>query len=71
MLRHFQKCDAEGPDIGGDGVGFASNALRSHIVRGADKGVGVPFGAEFAANAEVAKTNLTRAGQEDVGRFDV
>ena len=71
MLRHFQKSDPEGPDIRGDGVGFASNALRSHIVRGANKGVGVPFGAKLAANAKVAKADLTGSGQENVGRFDV
>lgn len=71
MLRHFQKGDTKGPDVGCNGVGFAGNTLRGHIVRGADEGVGVSFGAEFAANAKVAKTNLPGAGQEDVGRFDV
>ena len=71
VLSHFQKCDTEGPDVGGDGVRFTSDALRGHIVRGADEGIGIPFGAKFTANAEVAQADLTGAGQEDVGRFDV
>ena len=71
VLSHFQQSDTEGPDVRGDGVGFASNTLRGHVVGGANEGVGVPFGAELAANAEVAEADLTRTGQEDVGRFDV
>ena len=71
MLSHFQKGDTEGPNVGRDGVGFASDALRGHIVGGADEGVGVPLGAKFAANAEIAKADLAGTGQEDIGRFDV
>lgn len=54
VLRDFQKGDAEGPNVRGDGVGFASDALRCHVVGGANEGVGVPFGTEFAADSEVA-----------------
>ena len=71
MLSDFQKSDTKGPDVRCDCVGFARDALRGHVVRGADEGVGVPFGAKLAANAEVAKADLARPGQEDVGRFDV
>lgn len=71
MLSHFQKGNTEGPDVRGDGVRFASDALRCHVIGGADEGVGVPFGTELAANAKVTKADLTGAGQEDIGRFDV
>ena len=71
MLSDLQKRDTEGPDVRGNGIGFASDALRCHVVGGADEGIGVPFGAKFAANSKVAKADLTRPGQENVGRFDV
>ncbi len=71
VLGHFQQGDAEGPDVGGDGVGLAGDALGCHVVGCADEGVGVAFGAEFAADAEVAEADLAGAGEEDVGGFDV
>ena len=71
VLRDFEQGDAQGPDVGGDGVGLAGDALGGHVVGGADEGVGVAFGAEFAADAEVAELDLTVAAEEDVGGFDV
>ena len=71
VLSHFQKGDTKRPDIGGDGVRFARDSLWGHVVGRANEGVCVPFGAEFAADAEVAKADLTRTRQEDVGGFDV
>ena len=71
VLSHFQKGDTKRPDIGSDGVGFARNSLWGHVVGRANEGVGIPFSAEFAADAEVAKTDLTRTRQEDVGGFDI
>lgn len=71
VLRYFEERDAEGPDVRGDGVGLARDALGGHVVGGADEGVGVVFGAVFAADAEVAEADLPAAGEEDVGGFDV
>ncbi len=71
VLGHLEQGHAEGPDVRGDGVGLARDALGRHVVGGADEGVGVAFGAEFAADAEVAEADLARAGEEDVGGFDV
>lgn len=71
MLGHFQQGDAEGPDIGGDGVGLARDSFGCHVVGCADEGVGVAFGAKFTTDAEIAEADETRAGEEDVGGFDV
>lgn len=71
MLGDLEEGDAERPDVGGDGVGLAGDALRGHIVGGADEGVGVAAGAELAADAEVAELDLAVAAEEDVGGFDV
>ena len=71
MLSHFEKSDAQGPNVRGYGVGFASDALRGHVVRSSDEGVGVPFGAKFPTHAKVAKAHLAGPSQEYVGRFDV
>ena len=71
MLRDFEQGDAERPDVGGDGVGLAGDALGRHVVGCADEGVCVAFGAEFAADAEVAELDAAGAAEEDVGGFDV
>lgn len=71
MLGDFEEGDAQGPDVGGDGVGLARDALGGHVVGGADEGVGVAFGAEFAGDAEVAEADEALAGEEDVGGFDI
>lgn len=71
MLGDFQQGDAEGPDVGGDGVGLPRDALGRHVVRGADEGVCVAASAEFAGDAEVAELDGAGAGEEDVGGFDV
>jgi hypothetical protein len=71
VLRDFEQRDAEGPDIGSDGVRLAGDSFRGHVVGCADKGVGVSFGAEFAADAKVAELDLAVAAEENVGRFDV
>ena len=47
------------------------DALRSHVVGGADEGVGVALGSEFAADAKVAELDLTVAAEEDIGGLDV
>lgn len=70
-MGHLEQGDAEGPDVRGDGVGLARDALGCHVVGGTDEGVGVAFRAELAADAEVAEADLARAGKEDVGGFDV
>ena len=71
VLGYFEESNAEGPDVGGDGVGLAGDSLRSHVVGGADEGVSVAAGAEFAGDAEVAQFDGAGAGEEDVGGFDV
>lgn len=71
MLGDFQEGDAEGPDVGGDGVGLAGDALGRHVVGGADEGVCVAARAEFAGDAEVAEFDGAGPGEEDVGGFDV
>ena len=71
MLRDLEQGHAQGPDVRGDGVGLAGDALWGHVVRGADERVGVAFGAELAANAEVAEFDLAVAAEENVGGFDV
>ena len=71
VLRNFEQRDAKGPNVRGDGVGLAGDALGGHVVGRADEGVGVAFGPEFATDAEVAEFDLAVAAEEDVGRFDV
>jgi hypothetical protein len=61
VLSDFEERDAEGPDVRGNGIGLARDAFRGHVVRGADEGVGVAFGAELAADAKVTQFNLTVA----------
>lgn len=71
MLCHFEQGDAEGPHVRGDGVGLAGDALGRHVVGGADEGVCVAAGAEFARDAKVTEFDGAGAGEEDVGGFDV
>lgn len=71
MLRNLQQCHAQRPDVRGDGVGLALDPLGRHVVGGANEGVGVSFGAEFAADAKVAEFDLAVAAEQDVGGFDV
>ena len=71
MLGDLEQGDAQRPHVRGDGVRLARDALRRHVVRGADEGVGVAARAELAADAEVAQLDLPVAAQEDVGGLDV
>jgi len=71
VLCHLQQSDTQRPHVGGDGVGLALDALGRHVVGCADEGVGIAFGAEFAADAKVAEFDLAVAAEEDVGRLDV
>ena len=71
MLRDLEQRHAEGPDVAGDGVALARDALGRHVVAGADKSVGVAAGAELAADAKVAELDGAVAAEEDVGGFDV
>ena len=66
VLDDLEEGDAERPDVGGDGVALALDAFGGHVVGGADEGVGVAFGAEFAGDAEVAEFDLPGAVEEDV-----
>nr|POE88384.1 hypothetical protein CFP56_11613 [Quercus suber] len=71
VLRDFQQRHAERPDVRGDGVGLPGDAFGGHVVGGADEGVGVAFGAELAADAEVAELDLALAREQDVAGLDV
>jgi hypothetical protein len=63
VLGHLQQGDAQRPHVRGDGVGLALDPLRRHVVRGADEGVGIAFGAELAADAKVAQFDLPVAAE--------
>ena len=71
MLSNFEERHPQGPNVRSDGVGLAGDALRSHVVGGADEGAGLALSAAFARDAEVAEFDGAGAGQEDVGGFDV
>ena len=66
MLRDFEESDTKGPDVGRYGVRLAGDALGSHIVGCANKGIGVAFGSEFATDAEIAEFDLAIAAEENV-----
>lgn len=71
VLGHFEKGNAQGPHVRGDGVGLAGDSFRSHVVRGADERVGVALGAKLPADAKVTELHLAVSAKEDVGGFDV
>lgn len=71
MLGHFKKRDAKRPDIRGDGVGLARDAFGRHVIRGANECICIAFGAELAADAEVAESDLARAGKQNIGGLDI
>lgn len=71
MLCDFQQSHTQGPDVGSDGIRLSSNSFRCHVVGGTNKSIGVAFGAELAADTEVAEFDLTITAEEDIGRFDI
>ena len=71
MLGDLEQGDAGGPDVGRDSVRLPRDALRGHVVAGADEGAGVALGAELARHAKVAELHVAVAAQEDVARLDV
>lgn len=71
VLGNFEEGDAEGPDVRGDGVGLAGDALGRHVVGCADEGIGIATGAELAADTEVTQLHLSIATEEDIGGLDI
>ena len=71
MLSYLQKGDAERPDIGCDGVGFACNTFGCHVVRCADEGVCIASSTEFTTYTKIAELDLTIATKENIRRFDI
>lgn len=71
VLGDFEQRHPQGPDIRGDCVRLTRDSFGGHVVRCSDEGVGVAFGAEFAADAKVAEFHLAVATQQDIGRFDI
>lgn len=66
MLRNFQQCHTQRPNIGRDSVGLSSNAFWGHVVGGADERIGVTLGAELAADTEIAELDLSITTQKNV-----
>lgn len=71
VLGHFEEGDPERPHVGSDCVGLTSDSLRGHVIGCTDEGIGIAFGPEFSADAEVAELDLAVAAEEDIGGLDV
>ena len=71
MLGNLEQGDAGRPDVGRDSVRLPRDALRGHVVAGADEGAGVSLGAELAGHAEVAELHIAVAAKENVARLDI
>ncbi len=71
VLSNLEQGHAGRPDIRGDGVRLARDALGRHVVAGSDEGIRLAFGTEVAGNAKVAQLDGAIAAEENVAWFDV
>lgn len=71
VLRDLKQCNAEGPDVGCDGVRLPCDTFGSHVVRCADESVGIALGAELTTHTKVAELDIATTREEDVAGLDV
>lgn len=71
MLGNLEQRHTQRPDVRRDGIRLARDPLGRHIVRRADKRVGIALGPKFAADPEIAQFDLSVAAEQDIRWFDV
>ena len=71
MLSNFQQRDTQTPDVTGDSVALACDALGRHVVAGTDEGVGITFGAKLTTHTEITELDLSLAREKDIGGFNI